>query len=61
MKYQKFSALPLGVIFLAVALVMQRFLPISNLVNFSVGLLIGLSIVLNIYYCGILYQKREKN
>jgi len=61
MNFQKFSTLPIGLMFLAIALVMQRFLPESNLVNFSVGLLIGLSIVLNIYYCGILYQKREKN
>jgi hypothetical protein len=60
MKYQKFSTLPIGLMFFAIALVMERFLPLCNLVNFSCGLLIGLSIVLIIYHFGILYQKQEK-
>lgn len=40
--------IPLGVICLAVALVIDHFLPEDNILSFLMGILIGLSITLNL-------------
>jgi hypothetical protein len=47
MKQKVFT--PLGLILLAIALLMDKFLKQSALFNFIEGLFIGLSIVLNVY------------
>ncbi len=57
MKYKQFSELPIGVLLLAIALLIERFLPENNVFDFTVGLLIGLSIVLNLKYA---YKRSKK-
>ncbi len=59
MKLKKVLTMPVGAILLAIAILMEKFLPGSNLLNFIEGFLIGLSIVLNIYY-GIVVSKKNK-
>lgn len=60
MKMQQLLAQPIGMIILAIALLMQKFLPGNPLFDFTEGVLIGLSVILNIYYMGILFQKNTK-
>lgn len=60
MKMQQLLAQPIGMIILAIALLMQKFLPVNPLFDFTEGVLIGLSVILNIYYMGILFQKNTK-
>jgi len=50
MKIKQVLALPIGMIFLAIAILMEKFLPSNHLFDFMVGLFTGLSLVLNIYY-----------
>jgi hypothetical protein len=57
MKYKQYSELPIGVLLLAIALLIERFLPENNVFDFTVGLLIGLSIVLNLKYA---YKRSKK-
>jgi hypothetical protein len=57
MKNKQLLALPIGIILLGISLLMGRFLPATNLFDFLEGLLIGLSIALNIAY--IFYQSRK--
>jgi Ca2+/Na+ antiporter len=60
MKIEEVLARPIGMVFLAIAILIEKFLPANNVLDFIEGLLMGLSVILNIYYCGILYQKNEK-
>lgn len=60
MKIKEVLALPIGMVFLAIAILMEKFLPANNVRDFIEVLLMGLSVILNVYYCGILYQKNEK-
>ena len=50
MKNISLSAFPFGMVLLAIAILMDRYLPENNLVDFIDGLLLGLSLVLNIGY-----------
>lgn len=50
MTRKQLLALPIGMLLLAIALLMEKFLPGNNFLDFTEGFLIGLSIVLNIYY-----------
>ena len=59
MKLQKILSLPIGMICLALGILMEKFLPINNTLDFIEGFLIGLSIVLNIYYIFITITKRQ--
>jgi len=47
---KKIQVLPVGVLLLAIALLMQRFVSHSPLSDFMEGLLFGLSLVLNIKF-----------
>jgi hypothetical protein len=50
MNYQQVLTWPLGAGLFAVAILMNRFLPATDLFNFIEGFLTGLSIVLNLRY-----------
>lgn len=56
-------ALPIGIFALAVAILMERFLPSSQGYNFIEGFLFGISIVFNMSYVFRLrnQQKAQKN
>ncbi|MCX6236061.1 MAG: hypothetical protein NTY07_00660 [Bacteroidia bacterium] len=60
MKRQQVLALPIGMICLAIAILMEKFLPANNFLDFIEGLLTGLSIVLNIYYIFAVSHKNKK-
>ena len=49
MKLKYILALPPGMVLLAIAILMEKFLPSNNFNDFIEGLLSGLSVVLNIY------------
>jgi len=51
-------ALPIGLSSLAIALIIERFLPSSNGFNFITGFLIGISVVFNL--SGILKLRKAK-
>jgi len=42
--------LPVGLILLAASILMGKFLPSTPAIDFTEGFLIGLSLVLNVYY-----------
>lgn len=50
MKIKKLGSLPLGTALLAIAILIERLLPANDGLDFISGLLIGLSLVLNISY-----------
>jgi hypothetical protein len=50
MKFRQLSGWPLGAGLFAIALLMNRFLPSTDLSDFIEGFLTGLSIVLNLQY-----------
>lgn len=58
MKTKNFLAMPIGIILMAIAIIMMKFLPSNNIFDFIEGFLIGLSIVLNIFY---IYSISKKN
>lgn len=60
MDKKKNLTMPVGVILLALAIIIEQFVPSSNISNFFIGLFIGLSIVLNIYYLIIVSKARKK-
>jgi hypothetical protein len=43
-------AMPVGLLFLAVALIIEKFLPSNNGLDFIAGFLFGISIVFNLSY-----------
>jgi len=57
MKFNKFSERPFGVLLLVIALIIERFLPENNALDFTAGFLFGLSILLNISY---IYKRSKK-
>ena len=61
LKIKEVLALPIGMICLAIAILMEKFLPITNLFDFIEGLLTGLSIVLNIYYIFVIAKKSKSH
>jgi hypothetical protein len=60
MKLKQALAMPIGMILLAIAIIMGKFLPHNNIFDFVVGILTGLSIVLNLYYIFIISQKSKE-
>jgi len=60
MKIQQVLALPIGMIFLAIAILMEKFLPVNNLFDFIEGLFTGLSIALNIYYIFVITKNKNE-
>lgn len=56
-------ALPIGITALAAAILMERFLPSNQGLNFLEGFLFGLSMVFNLSYISQLrnQQKEQKN
>jgi L-lactate permease len=50
MKTQNLSAMPIGVILMGIALMLIKYFPDNIIFDFLEGFLIGLSIVLNIFY-----------
>jgi len=59
MKLQQVLALPVGMICLAVAILMEKYFAGNNYLDFIEGLLTGLSVVLNIYYIFAVYRKNK--
>ena len=53
--------LPFGMLLLAIAFLMGKFLPSNSYLDFIEGFICGLSVVLNIYYIrGIIHKSRKK-
>jgi uncharacterized membrane protein YoaK (UPF0700 family) len=50
MKIKQLSSFPIGVLLLAIVILMERYLPVNNLMDFIEGLLLGLSMVLLFNY-----------
>jgi len=53
-------ALPIGIVMLAIALIMEKFLPSTPFFDFTEGFLMGLSIVLNVYYLVAVSRRMRK-
>jgi hypothetical protein len=60
MRLRQALAMPIGMILLAIAILMGKFLPHGNILDFIIGVLIGLSIVLNICYIVVISQKTRE-
>jgi len=60
MKTQNFLTMPIGIILMAIAIIMIKFLPGNNIFDFIEGLLIGLSIALSISYMYTNSKKSKK-
>lgn len=58
MKNKSFWMLPIGTLFLAIALMMGRFLPGSNFSDFMQGFLVALSLVFNLKFAYRHYKQR---
>jgi len=50
MKIKQLSAIPIGIVLLGIDIMMRRYFHVNNLEDFIQGLLIGLSIALNLRY-----------
>jgi uncharacterized protein YqhQ len=61
MRLQQVLVLPIGMILLTSALLMEKYLPANNLLDFIEGLFTGLSIVLNIYYIFVVSKMKQLN
>jgi hypothetical protein len=59
MEHKQLLAMPIGMILLAIAILMERYLPANNILNFIEGLFTGLSIALNIYYVFVISRKAD--
>ena len=59
MNMKQIQEKPFGVVLLAVALVINRFLSGSPLMDFFAGMLTGLSMVLNIQYIIVVSKNRK--
>jgi hypothetical protein len=60
MKTNDVLAMPIGLTLLAIAILMMKFLPATSVFDFTEGFLIGLSIVLNIYYIYVVSKNNKK-
>jgi hypothetical protein len=60
MKLNQLLSTPVGAILLAIAIVIEKFIPGSPAIDFTIGFLLGLSVVLNIYYIFVVVSKRAK-
>jgi predicted Kef-type K+ transport protein len=61
MKLKQILSLPIGVILLAVAILMEKFLPETRTLDFIEGILMGLSIVFTITYIIMVSKKARKD
>jgi hypothetical protein len=61
MKNEKCLVLPLSMICLAIVILMEKFLPANNFLDFIEGLFTGLSLTLNVYYIFAISQKNKKS
>jgi hypothetical protein len=59
MKLKKILTMPIGILLIAVAVFMEKFLPGNDTLDFVIGLLIGLSMVLNICFIFLIVKKRR--
>ncbi len=57
MKQSQILTLPIGMILLAIAILIEKYSPQSNCLDFIIGLLLGLSVLLNIAYIYFLIRK----
>ena len=53
MKNKRLLSIPVGILLLAIALILERFFPANDGLDFISGFLIGLSIVLNLKYISL--------
>ena len=60
MRLQYILTLPLGMVLLAIAILMEKFLASNCYLDFIEGLLIGLSLVLNIYFIVAIIRHTKK-
>jgi len=60
MKLKYILTLPLGMVLLAIAILMGKFLPAGNYLDFIEGFLIGVSVVLNLYYIVAIIRHTKK-
>lgn len=58
-KIKQIFATPIGVTLLVLSVIVTRFLPTTAFFDFFSGLLLGLSLVLNIYYIIIISKKHK--
>lgn len=56
---KKVTAMPIGIILLSIAILMEKYLPDNSILDFIEGLFIGLSLVINIYYIIVVSQKNK--
>ncbi len=62
MRLRYILTLPLGMLLLAVAILMVKFVPANNFTDFVEGLLLGMSVVLNLYcIIGIIHHSRKRD
>jgi L-lactate permease len=59
MKMNKLLTMPIGLILLAIAIMMDKFLPSNSSLDFIEGFLMGLSVILNIVYIIATIQKTK--
>ena len=59
MKVKQILNRPIGFILLALAILIDKFLPQSNPLDFMCGLFTGLSLVANGYYIFVVSKKRQ--
>ena len=57
MKDNRFLALRIGIVLLGISILMERYLPSTNWIDFLEGLFIGLSIALNFSYAFRRFRK----
>jgi hypothetical protein len=60
MKLIKALSMPIGLILLSIAIVMDKFMNQNDTLDFLIGFLYGLSIVLNIYYIIAVVRKAKQ-
>ncbi len=56
-KIKQFLALPIGIVTLVAAVIIDKFFPENRTTDFVSGFLLGLSVVLNMYYIIVTAKK----
>jgi len=59
-KLSQLLATPIGAILLAFSLIVTRFFPSTAFYDFLSGFLLGLSLILNVYYIILISKKHKK-
>lgn len=60
MKIKQILAIPFGMLLLVIAILARKFFPENDALNFIEGMLIVMSILLNISYIIAIYQKSKE-